>query len=273
VTDEFDVRLPDGRTLHGYDTGDGELTVLWHHGTPNLGAPPRPLFADGIRWVSYDRPGYGGSTPRPGRDIGSAAADTAAIADARGLGRFAVVGHSGGSPHALACAALLPGRVTAVLAISGPAPFGADGLDWFAGMAPSSEASLRAAVAGRAAKERYEAEPGESEPGFVPADWAALGGDWSWFGTVVAPAIAAGPAALIDDDLAYVAPWGFDPGDVAAPLMLLHGGDDLMVPASHSSWLAERCPSAQVRIVAGEGHISVLHHAPEALDWLRSVSA
>src|SRR3712207_9043088 len=72
---QTDLKLGDGRTLHSYDTGSGNvagrLAVFWHHGSPNIGAPPEPLFsaADrlGIRWVSYDRPGYGGSTPRPGR--------------------------------------------------------------------------------------------------------------------------------------------------------------------------------------------------------------
>ena len=71
--------------------------------------------------------------------------------------RFAVMGHSGGGPHALACGALLPDRVVAVVVGAGLAPYGADGLDWFAGMVPAGVASLRAAVAGRAAKEAHQA--------------------------------------------------------------------------------------------------------------------
>ena len=114
---ETDLALGDGRTLHIYDTGTGDgaagLAVFWHHGTPNTGAPPEPLFAAaaerGIRWVSHDRPGYGGSTPHPGRDVASAGADVASAADALGIDRFAVMGHSGGSPHALACARRCPG--------------------------------------------------------------------------------------------------------------------------------------------------------------------
>ncbi|HMG62274.1 MAG TPA: alpha/beta hydrolase, partial [Streptosporangiaceae bacterium] len=151
---ETDLDLADGRTLHFYDTSPGDagrLAVFWHHGTPNTGAPPEPLFAAaaeaGLRWVSYDRPAYGGSTPNPGRDIGSAAAEVAAIADALGLDRFAVMGHSGGGSRALACGALLSGRVTAVVCASGMAPFGAAGLDWFAGMYPGGAAGLRAAAA------------------------------------------------------------------------------------------------------------------------------
>jgi pimeloyl-ACP methyl ester carboxylesterase len=80
--------------------------------------------------------------------------------------------------------------------------------------------------------------------------------------------MAAGPAALIDDDLAYVAPWGFDPAAVAAPVLVLHGDADQMIPASHARWLARRCPGAELRIVPGAGHISVLRSAPGVLEWL-----
>ncbi|MFE5998208.1 alpha/beta fold hydrolase [Streptomyces sp. NPDC056454] len=276
--EESDLRLEDGRGLHVYDTGgeggssgDG-LVVLWHHGTPNIGSPPAPLFAAaeglGIRWVSYDRPGYGGSSPLPGRDVASAAADAGAVADALGIDRFAVLGHSGGGPHALACGALLPDRVVGVVTAAGLAPYGAEGLDWYAGMVPSSAASLRAAAAGREAKRAYEAGAGYDPEMFTDADREALAGDWSWFDQVVGPALEAGPDALIADDLAYVAPWGFDPVRIAAPLLLLHGGQDRIAPAAHSRWLADRCPTAELRVRPGDGHISVLGAGAEALEWL-----
>jgi len=271
MTTEIDVPAGDGRTLHAYDRGHGDRAVMWHHGTPNIGSPPAPLFADadrlGVRFISYDRPGYGGSTPRPGRDIASAAADAATVADALGVREFAVFGHSGGGPCALACAALLPGRVTAVVAISSMAPFPADGLDWFAGMGPVSEATLRAAVAGRQAKEAYEAA-GPREPDFLPADWAALDGEWGCFGSVVGPATAGGPAPLIDDDLSYVRPWGFDPAAVTAPVLLVHGSADLVIPSAHSVWLAAHIATSTLRLTDGDGHISVLPRtARESLEW------
>lgn len=285
---ETDLKLSDGRTLHYYDTGGDDardrLAVFWHHGTPNTGEPPEPLFAAadqrGIRWVSYDRPSYGGSSPRPGRDVASAAADVSAIADALGLGRFAVMGHSGGGPHALACAALLPGRVLCVVSASGLAPFGAGGLDWFGGLAPSAERELRAAAAGRAALESHlaaefgaesEAEPEpEGEPGaFTPADEAALSGAWSWLAGVAGRAIRQGLSGMVDDDLAFVAPWGFDPAHVSHPVLLMHGEQDRMVPSSHGRWLARRCASAQLRLFPDDGHISVLNSAEVALDWIR----
>lgn len=273
---ETDLALSDGRTLHVYDTGPGDggtLTVLWHHGTPNIGSPPAPLFPDSarlnIRWVSYDRPGYGGSTPFPDRDIASAAGYAAAVADALDLGPFAVMGHSGGGPHALACGALLPGRVLALVSVSGLAPFGAEGLDWFAGMSAGGEASLRAAAMGREAKERHEAAADFDPEMFTAADRAAFEGPWGWFGEVVGPAIEAGPGGLIDDDLAYVSPWGFEPGQVLPPVLLMHGGQDRIVPSSHGEWLAGHLPSAELRRYPDDGHISVLNSAGSALEWLR----
>lgn len=267
----MDLQLGD-RSLHVYDVGEG-VPVIWHHGTPNIGLPPEPLFRPGVRWISYDRPGYGSSTPVPDRSVASAAADISHIADALGLASFAVFGHSGGAPHALACAALLPGRVTAVVAAASMAPCGVDGLDWFAGMNASGQDSLLAAVAGRAEKERYEASGAEYDPEFTEADFAAFRGDWSFFDKVVPPALANGPGALIDDDLAYVRPWGFDPADISVPVLLLHGELDRMIPSSHSRWLAARIPGAELRLTPDDGHISVLNHGPAAVDWIsRSVS-
>jgi pimeloyl-ACP methyl ester carboxylesterase len=271
---ETDIDLADGRRLHVYDTGDDDrLAVVWHHGTPNLGPPPVPLFATadelGIRWVSYDRPGYGPSTPRPGRGFASAADDVARVTDSLGIDRFATMGHSSGGPHSLACGALLPDRVVAVVSVSGLAPYGGEGLDWFAGMAPSGQASLRAALQGRDAYEQHLVTSTDSDPGFIRADEEALAGDWSWFLDVVRPAIAQGPGGLIDDDLANVAPWGFDPREIAPPVLIVHGGRDRVVPGSHGEWLARRCPSAELWLRANDGHISVLDAGPDALRWLR----
>ena len=273
LTTTTDLQLADGRTLHVYDTGgDERLAVFWHHGTPNIGTPPAPLFAAsdrfGIRWVSHDRPGYGGSTPMPGRSIGSVAADVAAIADELGIGQFAVVGHSGGGPHALACAGLLEDRVLAAVSVSGLAPHDAEGLDWFGGMYPGGEEELRAATEGRAALEAMlEASDFDPEM-FTKADHAALEGAWSWLGSVVEPALAAGPAGMVADDLAYVTPWGFDPAAISAPVLLVHGGEDRVVPSAHGEWLARRCPSAELWLRPDDGHVSVLNGAVAALAWL-----
>ncbi|KRF33205.1 alpha/beta fold hydrolase [Yonghaparkia sp. Soil809] len=281
---EFDVTIGGG-VLHAYDSGTGgahALPVVWHHGTPNIGTPPRPLLdhADrlGLRLVGYDRPGYGGSTPRPDRTVASAGADTADVVDALDApdaagarpGRpFAVLGHSGGGPHALACAALLPDRVVAAVSISGLAPYDPTrDADWFAGFSDLGAASLRAAVAGRAAKEEYESVEHEGDMGFIAADGAAFDGEWGWIMEVVRPALAAGPAPLIDDDLAYVRDWGFAPSSIRSPVRLVHGGLDRMVPAAHSAQLARSIPHAVIDLTPDDGHISILRRAAAALEWI-----
>jgi pimeloyl-ACP methyl ester carboxylesterase len=276
VVTESDLELSDGRRLHFYDrqTDDAaaRLPVLWHHGTPNVGEPPVPLFSAAdklaLRWVSYDRPGYGGSSSNPGRDIASAAADVASIAQALGLRQFAVMGHSGGSPHALACAALMPERVLGVVCVSGLAPFDAAGLDWFAGMAAAGAAELRAASAGRESLEKFLASTPFDPELFTPSDHAALKGEWSWLGAVAAKSMPEGFGGMVDDDLAYVAPWGFDPGQVTSPVLLLHGGQDRVAPSSHDIWLADHIRSAELWLRSDDGHISVLSGAAAGLDWL-----
>jgi pimeloyl-ACP methyl ester carboxylesterase len=271
------LELGGGRTLHYYDTREGEsdarVAVFWHHGTPNVGSPPEPLFSaaaeNGLRWVSYDRPAYGGSSPNPGRDIAAAAADVAAIADALGIGRFAALGHSGGGPHALACGALLPERVIAVVSVSAPAPFDAEGLDWFAGWSRSGLAEQRAALAGRAALEGYLSSAEFDPETFIPDDQAALEGTWSWLAHVAGQAMENGNEGMVDDLLAGVQAWGFAPADITVPVLILHGSEDRMVPCAHGEWLAAHCPTAEFRLASDAGHITVLDSAPAALQWLR----
>jgi len=277
---EADLELSDGRTLHYYETraheADGRVPVFWHHGTPNVGAPPEPLFAaaadNGLRWISYDRPAYGGSSPNPGRNIAAAAADVAAIADALGIDRFAAVGHSGGGPHALACGALLAKRVIAVVSISAPAPSDADGLDWFAGWSQSGAAEQRAAQAGRAALEAYLPSAEFDPETFTPDDQSALEGRWSWIAGVVGKAMEQGDEGMVEDLLAGARGWGFTPADVAVPVLVVHGAQDRMVPSAHGEWLAAHCPTAELRIAPDAGHITVLDSAPAALKWLRDRS-
>ncbi len=209
MTEETDITLRDGRTLHVYDTrGDG-AAVFWLHGTPNTGAPPEPLFgpaADlGIRWVSYDRPGYGGSTRRPGRDVASTAGD----------------------------------------------------------------AELHASMQGAAALERYFSSNEWDPEQFTPADHAALEGEWSWLAKVARLGTAGGPGGMIDDNIAYVGPWGFDLQQVRGPVLLLHGGQDRVAPSSHARWLMSRLRSAELWLSPDEGHISVLSSAVHALRWLK----
>jgi pimeloyl-ACP methyl ester carboxylesterase len=185
-----------------------------------------------------------------------------------GIGQFAVMGHSGGGPHALACGALLSERVLGAVCVSGLAPSRAGGLDWFAGMGAAGAAELRAAAGGRTALEQYLASTPFDPELFTPADHAALAGAWAWLGAVAGKAMPGGLGGMVDDDLAYVAPWGFDPGDVSPPILILQGGQDRIVPPSHGTWLARQIRSAELWLRPDDGHISVLNSGAAAIDWL-----
>ena len=268
----IDVRLDDGRVLRAYDSGAdaaARLVLVWHHGSPQTGVPLEPVLAAaaarGIRVLSYGRPSYGGSSPLPGRDVASAAADVAAVADAFGVERFAAMGASGGAPHALAGAALLPDRVTGVVTLAGLAPR-TDAFDWFDGM--RAPGGLQAALHGREARARY-AETAEFDPEqFLPVDVAALEGDWSSLGDDVARSDAFGPDGLVDDDVAFARPWGFELEDVRAPVLLVQGEGDRVVPRRHASWMLSRLPNATLWMRLDDGHVSVLDTVPDAMDWL-----
>jgi pimeloyl-ACP methyl ester carboxylesterase len=197
--------------------------------------------------------------------VASAAADVRHVADALGLDRFAVMGASGGGPHALACAALLAGRVTAAVCLAGIAPMTADA-GWFDGMA--APGGLRAAMSGRDARLEH-ARTEEFDPtSFTAADWALLEGSWSSLGEDAQAAGDDGPDGLVDDDVAFVRPWGVDLTEVHVPVLLVQGGLDRVVPAAHAHLLADAMPHAELWERPGDGHISVLTACPDALNWV-----
>jgi hypothetical protein len=161
--------------------------------------------------------------------------------------------------------------VFAVVIISCPAPWPAEGLDYFAGMSDGSARELRAATQGRAELEEVLAANEFDPLSFIPADDAALEGNWSWFSGIVRAATANGPDGMVEDDVAAMAPWGFDLTEITAPTLIMHGTDDRMVPSSHAEWIAAHCPSAELRLEPSAGHISVLDSASAALAWLRQI--
>jgi pimeloyl-ACP methyl ester carboxylesterase len=282
------VRIPDGRTLTWREGGDPTgVPVFELHGTPGSSLLYEPHLRDagerGIRLLSYDRPGYGASTRRAGRNVADCAADLAALCDALGIERFCVWGISGGAPHALAVAALLPDRVAAAAALAAPAPFDAEGLDFFAGMGEQNVESIQAVLAGeedhRAAHERDLAQLLAVTPDELESAWRTLLGpaDVEVLTTAVAAfvldEIRAGlqPSAegWFDDDLALVEPWGFDLGAIRVPVLYWHGEQDRFVPFAHGVWLAERIPGVDARLTADDGHLTLYERRiPEVHAWL-----
>ena len=252
------------------ETGAESPPVFFLHGTPGTSALPAPLLdVPGVRWVSYARPGYPGSTPDPGRTAARAAYDIAAVADALDLDRFAVFGYSGGGPGALAAAAVLGDRVVGVVAAASPAPYDADGLDFLAGMYPGGRAELAAAAQGRASLVARLAAAPDFDPGmFQPVDFQVLDGPWGWLGRTGEEGMSAGPDGFIDDDLALTRPWDVDLAAIIAPVLLLQGSIDEIIPPAHARWLAERIPTAHLQLWPDLGHVSVLTHAAQAVQWL-----
>ncbi len=282
------ITTPDRRALRVYEAGDPDgRPIIAIYGTPSGGTIYAPHAADarsrGARLVTFDRAGYGGSDPRPGRAVADVVEDVAAIADALGLGRFGVWGVSGGGPHALACAALLPARVPAAASLAAVAPYDAPGLDWTEGMGEDNVVEFNATLAGREAITPYElahrAAFAEATPDDLRTQWASLltpvdaavaTADLAAFLLEnVNEALAPGVDGWVDDDLAFVAPWGFDVADIGIPVLLLHGEHDRFVPPSHGRWLAERIPGVDARLSDEDGHLTLIEHrVPEVHAWL-----
>jgi pimeloyl-ACP methyl ester carboxylesterase len=284
-----DVTAPDGRTLAVLEAGAPDAPVLvTHHGTPGSGRFHRPELESaegcGLRLVAFDRPGYGGSTPNPGRSIADVVGDVVAILDALGVERFATYGASGGGPHALACAALLPGRCLAAATLAGVAPYDAAGLDWMAGMGEGNVVEFGAAHEGRQPLTDYcradtaallattpEQLADALRPHLSDVDNTALTGelaDFLW--RQMTDGVAPGVEGWVDDDLAFVRPWGFDPEAIAVPLLVWQGAHDLMVPPAHGRWLHEHL-GAEGGILPDEGHLTLLDHRIGGIHaWLLS---
>jgi pimeloyl-ACP methyl ester carboxylesterase len=275
---EHTVEGPGGRTLRVLEDGDPNgVPLIAHHGTPGSRLLYRRWVDDaserGIRLIAYDRPGYGGSDRDAGRSVADVAADVAAIADALRLDRILTQGRSGGGPHALACAALLGDRVAAAATLASVAPYDADGLDFLAGMGEDNVEELGAAVEGAEALTPWleavaprllEANPDELAEGLKsllsPPDVAVINdGLAAELIAVTGEGIRATRDGWLDDDLAFVRPWGFDLGSISVPVQVWQGRQDLMVPAGHGEWLADHIPGVDVRFSADDGHLSLEH--------------
>jgi len=244
--------------------------MFWLHGTPGsrlLREPGDDYLRNHLRVFTYDRPGYGFSTPVPGRRAVDAAIDVRTIADSFGLEQFGVAGVSGGASSALAAAALLPDRVSRCAVVVGVAPFTAEGLDFSGGMDEDDRRAYEHAVHGATALE---------------PDWQGV---LAWLGTrlrdaemadndramlmeAVHEACRPGPCGFMDDYLSAVRDWGFSLDDVKAPTRVMVARDDTSVPAAHGEWLVRHLPNAELISVDG-GHLGP-RHEPEMqlIAWL-----
>ena len=269
------LQLADGRQLDCY-LADGDGTpVVYHHGTPSAGVPPHgwaDAFAQrGLRYISWSRPGYGDSTRNEGRDVASVADDVRQVLDQLGIDRAHTVGWSGGGPHAMATAALLPDRILGGASIAGVAPYPAPGIDWFDGMGPENIEEFGASLEGPDAliafKERaYPVwskvtadEVAEAFGGLIDhVDRGSLTGAFAEnVAETTREGLRNGYWGWFDDDMAFSRDWGFDIGSISVPFHVWQGAHDKMVPYAHGQWLADHVGNACVHLHPDEGHLTL----------------
>ena len=268
----------DGRTLAYEQQGDPSgVPVFVLHGTPGsrlsgLHPDEAKVTEAGLRLITYDRPGYGGSTRQAERSVVDCVADIAALADELGLERFAVTGTSGGGPHSLAAAARLPDRVTRAECNVGPAPYEAQGLDYFSGMDPMNVKEVGWALEGEETlvpELEREAQRAldrlDEDPAALLSDFELSASDRAVLALEVVQqrmresfreAMAQGVWGWVDDDLAFVGPWGFELAEIRVPVNIRYGAGDVLVPAAHGAWLATHVPNPAVQVDTGAGHMS-----------------
>lgn len=261
-----ELGTPDGRVLRYcvYGPADG-LPVIAHHGTPGT-RWERPDVIQAIeeadlRVLLHGRPGFG-STRRPGRVVADVAEDVRLLADAQGWEQFTVTGFSGGGPHALACAGLLPDRVIRCSTVAGIAPPDARGLDFIGTLDWARDASrgedlLRPDLERRGQEILAEIVAGvqgsigrSGTPGRVERMRATcIDGLDGW----------------IDDFLALIRPWGFDLGKITAPISIWYGSEDENTTREHTEWLLANVPGAERHEYPGG-------HDPEDADYRRMLA-
>lgn len=283
----FTITLADGRQLECWASdGNEPSALLLQVGTPSAGVPYEPMLAEaarhGLRFVTYSRPGYAGSTRRPGRSVADCAPDVAAIADRLGIERLHVVGWSGGGPHALACAALLPGLVRSAATLAGVAPWGVDELDWLDGMADENRDEFGAALEGAADLERFLGSAAESVRNLcgeavadalgglvTDVDRRALSGSLAdYLALLFREGVSTGIWGWFDDDLAFVGDWAFALDTITVPVTVWQGRQDAMVPYGHGQWLAGHVPGARPMLLEDEGHLSLVERFGDIVDDL-----
>lgn len=268
------VPLPDGRTCEALLYGEGVRALVHQPGTPSTPAPDELLagIADRhrLRIVIPLRPGYGRSTPRPGRCMADVAHDNEAVVRHLGVTEFVSTGCSGGGGHSFATAALAPSCKAAAVVVS-PAPRDAEGLDYYAGMAASNHEEWALADQGEAAVRPWLEEHGpvlrdrpveefidlfedaipEIDRHFMTTESAErMAAGWR-------KGLESGIEGWLEDDIALTTPWGFDIASVTIPLVFWSGRLDAFVSSDHTVWMAERAPGSDLHLLGSHGHISL----------------
>lgn len=269
------LKLTDGRFFEYFDNGIASTSaIIFHHGTPahaSLWGSWLELAASrGVRALSYSRAGYGISDRNEGRTVLTNNNDIRELLDSLGIREFISIGWSGGGPHALATT-MMTGNKGAIT-LAGVGEYGAADLDFLAGMGPENEVEFGEALKGEATiaawmeenahpfKEVSADEIREALGGLIgDADKKALDGVIAdEYATATRKGLAVSFDGWIDDDIAFIQPWGFALSEISIPVLVWQGDQDLMVPHAHSYWLEKHIPTAKLNFVPGHGHLSLI---------------
>jgi pimeloyl-ACP methyl ester carboxylesterase len=282
-------KVKDGRELEILDNGiTSDKAIIFHHGTPHHASAWSSWLEDaasrGIRALSYSRAGYGTSDRNFGRSVLSNNSDISLLLDGKNISSFVAIGWSGGGPHALANT--FDHRNVGAITLAGVGEFGASDLDFLEGMGPENHDEFGAALKGETVLDAWMnanagsmknvtgAEIKEAFGGLIgDADKAVIEGDFAdQMAATMRSGLAVSFDGWIDDDLAFVRPWGFKLSEISKPVYIWQGDDDFMVPHAHSKWLAEHIPGSHLKFVPGHGHISLIEkYRSEILDQAQAL--
>jgi pimeloyl-ACP methyl ester carboxylesterase len=266
------LKLADGRMLD-YITNDvsSKSAILFHHGTPGDCTAWQKWFKDipGVLAIAASRPGYGLSDRNKGRTVASDLSDQNQLLDHFNIEKFVSVGWSGGGPHALGMSRNL--KCQGVITLAGVGEWGNSDLNFLEGMGPENHEEFGAALNGENAIKKWMQENTAAFKNVTGADlitsFGGLIGEADK--KALTPTVAEEEAASyrralsvsyngwLDDDLAFVQPFGFNLNEINKPVLVWQGDDDFMVPRAHSQWLASKIPTAKLNFVPGHGHISL----------------
>jgi pimeloyl-ACP methyl ester carboxylesterase len=278
------LKLTDGRFLEYFDNGVASTkAIVFHHGTPHHASAWSTWLdaaaARGLRAISYSRAGYGISDRNEGRTVISNNEDIRELLDSFGIIDFISIGWSGGGPHALATTAMHGSK--GAITLAGVGAYGVDDLDFLAGMGPENEEEFGEAIKGEDAISAWmDANAGafksvtgdqirESFGGLISdADKAVIEGSYAEeLAASMRKGLAVSFDGWIDDDIAFVQPWGFELNAIKVPVQIWQGDQDLMVPHAHSYWLEKHIPESSLNFVPGHGHVSlVVEYKSQILD-------
>lgn len=268
------LTLSGGRQLAYTEMGDsGWPTVMFFHGAPmarlHLAYLEELFLAHKVRVVSPDRPGYGRSSPLRGRSLTDWPADIEALADALGIDRFIVAGHSSGGPYAVVSAALLPQRVSAAVVLAGVTDMGWSGA--WEGFSEVESKLMRmtdedAAIAW--CIEQFGTDGSRfssaSDFEFAEPDNALFADENAGpaISLTVAEAFRQGVVGYAQDAFVQGSPWTFDVNAISAAVNIIHGELDAAVPLAHSRHSAQIIPGSVLRVLPGHGHMTTLSELP-----------